>query len=364
MIAVDAMGGDYAPRAVVEGAVRAAKEFNIPVVLVGDKRLIEEELGKHEVENLPVSVRHASQAVAMDESPSYALRRKKDSSIRVAIQMVKSGEADAAFTAGNTGAALTVATVVLRPLKGIVRPAIAAIFPTPGGWSIVVDVGANVDCKAIHLFQFGIMGSVYAKYMLGKMKPRVGLLSIGEEEGKGNEIILEAFQMFKRSSIQFIGNVEGREVFTGQADVVVCDGFAGNVALKISEGLVDYYETVLKDLFSGITGKIAAGLLHSQIQHLKSKTDYVAVGGAPLLGINGTCIIGHGSSGAESVMNGIKQAQRFITYNINTHIQDDIELNQDIQQSAQAKGRFWQSIKESLHRKGIQEDEESEEKKD
>lgn len=362
MIAVDAMGGDYAPMAVVEGAVKAAKEFHVPVVLVGDKRLVEEELGRHEVEGLPVSVRHASQVVAMDESPSQALRRKKDSSIRVAMQMVKSGEADAVFSSGNTGAALAVATVILRPLKGIVRPAIAAIFPTPGGWSIVLDVGANIECKAVHLFQFGIMGSVYAKYMLGKMKPRVGLLSIGEEEGKGREIAVEAFHMFKRSSIKFIGNVEGREVFTGEADVVVCDGFAGNVALKISEGLVDYYETVLKNLFSGLTGKIAAGLLHSQIKQLKSKTDYVAVGGAPLLGVNGTCIIGHGSSEAEAVKNGINQAQRFVTHNINTHIQDDIELNQDIQQSAQAKGRFWQSIKESLHRKGGQENEESDDK--
>lgn len=364
MIAVDAMGGDYAPRAAVDGAVLAAKEFGIPVALVGDKKLIEEELARHEVDDLPVSLLHASQVVEMGESASHALRRKKDSSIRVAIQMVKDGTADAVFTAGNTGAALAAATVVLRPLKGIVRPAIAAIFPTPEGWSIVLDVGANIECKSVHLFQFGIMGAVYAKYMLGKMKPRVGLLSIGEEEGKGNEMMLEAFKMLKRSSINFIGNVEGREVFTGEADVIVCDGFAGNVALKIAEGLVDYYETVLKNLFSGVTGKIAAGLLKSQIQRLKNKTDYVAIGGAPLLGVNGTCIIGHGSSGAEAMKNGIRQSQRFVTHNINTHIQDDIELNQDIQDSAQGKGRFWQSIKESLHRKGTPESEESDEDKD
>lgn len=351
------MGGDYAPKATVEGAVSAAEEFGIPVALVGDKRLIEEELSRHKVEGLPVSVVHASQVVAMDESASHALRRKKDSSIRVAMQLVKSGDAKAVFTAGNTGAALAVATVVLRPLKGILRPAIAAIFPTPQGRSILLDVGANIECKAVQLFQFGIMGSVYAKYMLGKMKPRVGLLSIGAEEGKGSEIILEAFQMFKRSSIQFIGNVEGREVFTGEADVVVCDGFAGNVALKISEGLVDYYETVLKSLFGGLKGKVAAALIKSEIQVVKGKTDYVAIGGAPLLGVNGTCIIGHGSSGPEAVKNGIKQAHRFITNNINTHIQDDIELNQDIHESAQARGRFWQSIKESWHRKGGQEDE-------
>ncbi len=335
----------------------AAREFGIPVVLVGDKQLVEEELARHQVGDLPVTIRHASQVVAMDELPSQALRRKKDSSVRVAMQMVKSGEAQALFTAGNTGATLAVATVVLRPLKGILRPAIAAIFPTFSGRSVLLDVGANIECKSIQLFQFGIMGSVYAKYMLGTMKPRVGLLSIGEEEGKGNEIVLEAFQMLKRSSIQFIGNVEGREVFTGEADVIVCDGFAGNVALKISEGLVDYYEVVLNNLFSGVTGKVAAALLRHRIRRWMSKTDYVEVGGAPLLGVNGTCIIGHGSSGPQAVKNGINQAQRFITYNINTHIQDDIELNQDIQQSAQAKGRFWQSIKESLHRKGSHEDE-------
>jgi glycerol-3-phosphate acyltransferase PlsX len=279
--------------------------------------------------------------------------------------MVKSGNADAVFTSGNTGAALAVATVVLRPLKGIIRPAIAAIFPTPAGRSILLDVGANIEVKAVQLFQFGIMGAVYAKYMLGTMKPRVGLLSIGEEEGKGSEIILEAFQMFKRSSIRFIGNVEGREVFTGEADVVVCDGFAGNVALKISEGLVDYYETVLKSLFGGgLKGKLAAVLLKSEVQKVKNKTDYVAIGGAPLLGVNGTCIIGHGSSGAEAVKNGIRQAHLFVTNNINTHIQDDIELNQDIQESALSRGRFWQSIKESWHRKGGQEDEATDDKQD
>lgn len=361
MIAVDAMGGDHAPQAIVEGAVKAAKEFRIPVTLVGDKNLIERELGKYDAADLPVSIRHASQVVAMDESPSYALRRKKDSSVRVAIQMVKSGEADAVFTAGNTGATLAAGTVVLRPLKGIIRPAIAAIFPTPAGRSIVLDVGANVECKAIQLFQFGIMGAVYAKYMLGTIKPRVGLLSIGEEEGKGNEISLEAFQMFKRSSIHFVGNVEGREVFTGEADVIVCDGFAGNVALKISEGLVDYYETVFEKLFrSGLAGKLAALLLKPELLKMKSKTDYVAIGGAPLLGVNGTIIIGHGSSKHEAVKNGINQAQRFVTHNINRHIQDDVELNQDIQQSALSKGRFWQSIKETLHRKGGQDDDESE----
>ncbi|MFQ5893095.1 MAG: phosphate acyltransferase PlsX [Nitrospinota bacterium] len=353
MIAVDAMGGDYAPQTIVEGAVLAAGEFQIPVMLVGDKKVLEEELAKHETADLPVHLQHASQVVAMDEAPSQALRRKKDSSIRVAMQLVKNGEADAVFTAGHTGAALAAATLILRPLKGVLRPALAAVFPSLKGHCIVLDVGANVDCKAIQLFQFGIMGAVYAKYILGTMKPRVGLLSIGEEEGKGNETILEAFQMFKRSSLHFIGNVGGKDVFSGQADVIVCDGFAGNAALKFCEGLVDYYDALLGNLFgTPLRGGLATVLLKADLQRLKDKTDYTAMGGAALLGANGTCIIGHGSSSPRAVKSAICQAQRLVTQHINTHIQDDIELNQDIQESAQAKGRLWQSIKESFQRKG------------
>jgi glycerol-3-phosphate acyltransferase PlsX len=355
MIAVDAMGGDNAPRTIVEGSVLAAREFRIPLVLVGDKRLLEEELARHEVSDLPITIRHASQVVAMDEPPSQTLRRKKDSSIRVAMQLVKSGEAHALFTAGNTGAAVAAATVLLRPLKGILRPAIAAVFPTLSGRSILIDVGANVDCKAVQLFQFGIMGSVYAKYILGTMKPKVGLLSIGEEEGKGNEAILEAYQMFKRSSLHFIGNVEGREVFTGKADVIVCDGFAGNVALKICEGLVEFYETGLRSLFTDrLRGRLAAAFVRGDLRRLRKNTDYAEVGGAPLLGINGICIIGHGSSTPKAVKNAIHLAQRFVDHHVNTHIQDDIELNQDIQERVPARGRIWQTIKGSFHRRGGQ----------
>jgi glycerol-3-phosphate acyltransferase PlsX len=360
MIAVDAMGGDNAPRTIVEGAVEAAREFQIPLVLVGDKKLLEEELAGHDTAGLPIHVQHASQVVAMDEAPSKALRRKKDSSIRVAIQMVKNGEADAVFTAGHTGAAIAAATLILRPLKGILRPAIAALFPSLAGRSIVLDVGANIDCKSVQLFQFGIMGAVYAKYILGTVKPRVGLLSIGEEEGKGSETILEAYEMFKRSSLHFIGNVEGTEVFSGRADVIVCDGFAGNAALKFCEGLVDYYDTRLGELFtSGLTGRMASMLLKSEVNQIKEMTDYASLGGAPLLGVNGICIIGHGSSSPRAVKNAIHQAQRFVTHNINTHIQDDIELNQEIQESAKAKGRIWRSIRGSFQRKGGQEEEPS-----
>ncbi len=358
MIAVDAMGGDDAPQTIVEGAVMAAREFHIPVVLVGDKKLLEDELAKHETAGLAIHLQHASQVVAMDEAPTKAMRRKKDSSIRVAIQMVKNGEADAVFTAGHTGATLAAARLILRPLKGIHRPAIAALFPSLAGRSIVLDVGANIDCKSIQLFQFGIMGAVYAKYILGTMKPRVGLLSIGEEEGKGNETTLEAYQMFKQSSLHFIGNVEGTEVFSGRADVIVCDGFAGNAALKFCEGLVGYYDAKLGALFSsGLTGRLASVLLKSEVDQIKEMTDYASLGGAPLLGINGICIIGHGSSSSRAVKNAIHQAQRFVTHNINTHIHDDIELNQEIQESAKARGRIWRSIKGSFQRKGGEEKE-------
>jgi glycerol-3-phosphate acyltransferase PlsX len=337
MIAIDAMGGDHAPRTIVEGAVLAAREFRIPVILVGDKGILEEELAHHETADLPVHIQHASQVVAMDEAPSKALRRKKDSSIRVAIQMVKNGEADAVFTAGHTGAALAAATLILRPLKGIFRPAIAALFPSLSGHSIVLDVGANVECKAIQLFQFGIMGAVYAKYILGNVKPRVGLLSIGEEEGKGNETLLEAYEMLKHSSLHFIGNVDGKGVFSGQADVIVCDGFAGNVGLKFSEGLAEYYQSKLEELFSSrIAGRLASALLKSDLELLMGTTDYAS---------------------PRAVKNAIYQARRFVTHNINTHIQDDIELNQEIQEDAKVKGRIWRSIRESFQRKGSHEDE-------
>jgi len=358
MIAIDAMGGDNAPRTIVEGAVLAARDFRIPVILVGDKGILEEELAQHETADLPVHIQHASQVVAMDEAPSKALRRKKDSSIRVAIQMVKNGEADAVFTAGNTGAALAAATLILRPLKGIFRPAIAALFPSLHGRSIVLDVGANVECKAIQLFQFGIMGAVYAKYILGNIKPKVGLLTIGEEEGKGNETILEAYEMLKRSSLHFIGNVDGKGVFSGQADVIVCDGFAGNVGLKFSEGLADHYQSKLEELFSSrIAGRLASVLLKSDLELLMGTTDYASLGGAPLLGTNGTCIIGHGASSPRAVKNAIYQARRFVIHNISTRIQDDIELNQEIQEGAHVKGRIWRSIRESFQRKGSHEDE-------
>ncbi|HEY5599250.1 MAG TPA: phosphate acyltransferase PlsX, partial [Candidatus Manganitrophaceae bacterium] len=231
-IALDAMGGDHAPGAVVEGAVIAAREFGVEIILVGDEKEVQKELSKHAARDLPLSVVHAPQKVEMDESPSSVVRKKRDSSIWIATELVKKSEAAAVISAGNTGASMATALFILGPLAGVERPAIATTLPTLTGASVMIDVGANVDCKPLHLFQFAIMGSIYAREILGVPRPKVGLLSIGEEDTKGNELTKEAFKMLKGSSLGFIGNVEGRDVYTGAADVIVCDGFIGNVALK------------------------------------------------------------------------------------------------------------------------------------
>ncbi len=239
-VALDAMGGDSGPEVNVEGAVAAAREFGSSVILVGAETEIQRHLSRHDAGGLSLAIRHAPEAVEMGESPLVALRRKKQSSIRIGLDLVKRGEAQAFVSAGNTGAVMTTALVVLGPLPGVERPAIAAVVPTLTGQAVLLDVGANVDCKARHLVQFALMGNVYARDVLGLTRPRVGLLSIGEEESKGNELTREAFKELEdEPSLNFIGNLEGRDVFSGTADVIVCDGFIGNVALKISEGLVD-----------------------------------------------------------------------------------------------------------------------------
>src|SRR5947209_7528407 len=234
-IAVDAMGGDFGPAVVVEGAVAASHEFDLASVLVGDKAAIEREIVRLRAQDLPLSVRHASQVVGMAESPSQALRRKRDSSLRVAAELVKGGTASAFISAGNTGAAMAIAMFVIGVLPGVDRPAIAAVLPNLRKFPILLDAGANVDPKAEHLLQFAVMGHVYARDILGLDSPRVGLLSVGEEEGKGNELTKETYEQLRESSLNFVGNVEGRDIYNGRCDVVVTDGFTGNVALKISE---------------------------------------------------------------------------------------------------------------------------------
>jgi len=344
-IVVDAMGGDHAPEAAVEGAVMAAREYETEIILTGLSDQIHAVLDRLDPDhNLPILVVHAEEVVEMHDSPGKVLRSKRKSSMKIGLDLVKDGTASAFLSAGNTGAVLAYSTVILRPINGVDRPAIAIQLPTLKGNAILLDAGANVDCKTSQLFQFGIMGHVFAEYILGKTNPRVGLLSIGEEDGKGNEIVKEAFQMLKASHINFTGNIEGKEVYRGNADVIVCDGFTGNVALKISESLAEMIGTNLKRMFkSNWLSKLGYLLLKPQLDEFKKKVDYSETGGAPLLGVNGVVIIAHGSSSPKAIKNAINRARELSEKNINEHIREGIESNlMDVEAS---KGTIWKQIK-------------------
>ena len=325
-IALDAMGGDDAPAAIVEGAVEAARELGVEIILVGDEKEIKKELSRHSTDRLPLSIVHASQRVEMDESPSSVVRKKRDSSIWVATELVKKSEAVAVISAGNTGASMATALFILGPIPGVERPAIATPLPTLKGTSIMIDVGANVDCKPLHLFQFAIMGHIYAKEILGIAQPKVGLLSIGEEDTKGNELTKEVFKMLKASALHFIGNVEGRDVYAGEADVIVCDGFIGNVALKISEGLSDAMIQFLKrEIMGSALGKLGYFLLKPSFGRFRKKVDYAEYGGAPLLGVDGISIICHGRSSGLAIKNAIRVAKESYNRGVNRHIKEQIK---------------------------------------
>jgi phosphate acyltransferase len=320
-IAVDAMGGDLGPPVTVEGAVGAAREHGLEVILVGDKASIERELARCGAGNLPIAVRHASQVVEMHEPPSQALRRKRDSSVRVAAELVRDGEASAFVSAGNTGAAMAIAMFTLGVLPGVDRPAIAVVLPNLKGRTILLDVGANVDPKPRHLVQYAVMGQVYARDILGIERPRVGLLSVGEEEGKGNELTREVFKTLEGAPLNFVGNVEGRDIYNGSVDVVVTDGFTGNVALKISESLADMIlHLIREELTRGAMAKLGALLVRPAFRRFWKRVDYNELGGAPLLGINGACIISHGASPARAVKNAIRVAAEWVRTDVNGHI--------------------------------------------
>ncbi|HEV8663254.1 MAG TPA: phosphate acyltransferase PlsX [Candidatus Methylomirabilis sp.] len=325
-IALDAMGGDGGPAVNVEGAIAAARELGLGVILVGVQEEVRRHLDRHELSGLPIRIRHASEVVEMEESPSTALRKKKDSSIRVAVDLVRNGDADAVVSAGNTGAVMAIALVVLGPLPGVERPAIAALLPTLAGHAILLDVGANVDCKPRHLVQFAIMGNVYARQALGKARPRVGLLSIGEEETKGNELTKEAFRALEEEpSIEFIGNVEGVDVFKGHADVVVCDGFTGNVALKIGESVAETIMALIRDeVAADLRSRAGALLLKPAFRRLRQRLDYSEVGGAPLLGVNGITIISHGRSSGKAIRNALRVAGECVKSHVLDNIRDGI----------------------------------------
>jgi phosphate acyltransferase len=331
-IAVDAMGGDNAPHAVVAGAVHAAREFGVGIILVGIEQMVQTELKKHPfAKSLPIEVRNATQVVDMLDSPATVFRRKKDSSIRVANDLVKSGEAVAVISAGHTGAAMATSLFVLGPLEGVERPAIGVFMPTVKGRCIVLDMGANVDCKPNHLLQFAIMGEVFAKHLLKNPNPRVGLLSIGEEETKGNELTKEAFKLLTETSLNFIGNVEGRDVMMGKVDVIVCDGFIGNVVLKLSEAVAEAIGVILKEnIGDNLIRKLGYFMMKPAFRALKRKMDYAEYGGAPLLGVNGISIISHGRSSDRAIKNAIRVAMELAKGEVNRHIHEDIERNMDL----------------------------------
>jgi glycerol-3-phosphate acyltransferase PlsX len=325
-IAVDAMGGDYAPKSEVEGAILAASELNINVVLVGMKDAVRKELDLHpEAANLPIRIQHASEVITMEES-AKAIRTKKDSSLRVAARLLHAGEVHGVVSAGNTGAAMATAKMVQGMVRGVDRPALAGAFPTVKGSPVVViDVGANVDSSAEMLAQFAVMGEIYSRIIFHNASPRVGLLSIGEEEHKGNELTRAVTPLLKALPLNFIGNVEGRDIYSGIADVVVCDGFIGNVALKVSEGLVEMIRTMLKEaLTETVTRKIGAALARNAFLDFRKRVDYSEYGGAPLLGVKGVNIVCHGRSNPNAIKNAIRVAAEFAEGGINEKIEEEL----------------------------------------
>jgi glycerol-3-phosphate acyltransferase PlsX len=326
-IALDAMGGDYAPAVNIEGAVETVNESeDIDIILVGDETSIGKELEHKRYSRDRIFIRHASQVVGMHESTSPAIRKKRDSSIRKGLELVRDGEADAFVSAGHSGAVMGTALLLLGTAPGIDRPAIAAIMPTLKAPFVIIDAGANLHCKPENLYQFGLMGSTYCRVILGRPEPRVAILSIGEEDSKGNELTKETFKLLKEIDINFIGNIEGKDIFTGNADVIVCDGFTGNIVLKTSEGLADAIIKMLKrEIIDISTGRIGYLLMKPALRNFKKKTDYDEYGGAPLLGINGTCIISHGRSTAKAIRNAIKVAADFAQKKVYRTISSDIE---------------------------------------
>lgn len=331
-IAVDAMGGDHAPVVVIEGAIQAIKEKDLSIILVGPEALLNEEIERLGAKRNQIIIQNATEVVGMDESPSDALKKKKDSSIRVAFEMVRQGKADAAISAGNSGATLATAGYVLGRLRLVERPAIASILPTLKKPTVMIDAGANVDCRPHHLFQFGIMGAVLSQDILGMHKPRVGLLSIGEEGNKGNQVVKKAHELFSRSSLNFIGNIEGREVFKGDVDVIVCDGFVGNVSLKLSEGLAEAVALMLKtEIEKSLWARVGYLLSRNAFRRFKRKVDYAEYGGAPLLGINGIGIIAHGRSCSRAIKNAILVAAEFASKKLNEHLLSSLKNNEDLE---------------------------------
>src|SRR5678815_3760286 len=324
-IAVDAMGSDRAPGVEVDGAVQAASQLGVPIVLVGQESVVRPLLEKHDVTGLPIEIVHASEVVTMEDSASTAVRRKKDSSIRVAENLMRDGKVSGVVSAGNTGAVMATAKFIVGTLPVVDRPALSTVLPTQKGKPcILLDVGANVDCKPLHLEQFAIMGDIYSRAIFGIRRPRVGLLSIGEEDSKGNELTKESFKSLRQAPINFIGNVEGRDIFKGDVDVIVCDGFTGNVALKLSEGLFETFIAMLgQELHRTLSAKVGYILAERAFRAFGKRLDYSEFGGAPLLGIKGISIVCHGRSNANAIKNAVRVASEFCKHNVNDVIEKE-----------------------------------------
>lgn len=325
-IIVDAMGGDYAPDTIIEGAIAAVKECKIEVILVGDEPRIRAILNKRRYDTDNISVYPAQEVIEMSESAAISVRRKRNSSIVVGLNLIKEGKGEAFFSAGNTGAVVCAATLSLGLLPGIERAGIAIIAPSLKGISLIIDVGANIDPKPIQLLQYGIMADAYLRYILGNPNPKVGLLNIGEEQSKGTEFLKEAYELLERSSLNFIGNIEGKDIFHGKSDIVICDGFVGNIALKVSESLAEAMQEFLKrHLRSNLLGILGMVLLRTSFLGFKRQMDYSEYGGAPLLGINGVVIIGHGRSNANAIKNAIRVAKEEVERKFNEKILEAIK---------------------------------------
>ena len=305
-IALDAMGGDFAPGEIIRGAVAASLEFPIEIILVGDERRIEKELLRFRKKG-NLSIHNASEIIGNNESPVSAVKQKKDSSVNVAVALVKEKKADAVVSAGNTGALMASALFGLGRIAGVERPAIAAIFPTPAGPILLLDMGANVDCKPKHLKQFAEMGAQYAEHVMHIKDPRVGLLNIGEEKEKGNELVVESWPLLKEAKINFVGNTEAKEILSGKVDVIICDGFVGNLILKFGESISDFVISLLKkELAKNLLTKFAAFLLMPALGNIRKSIDYDEAGGAPMLGINGVVFKAHGRARAKAIKNAIR----------------------------------------------------------
>jgi phosphate acyltransferase len=324
-IAVDAMGGDFAPRAIVRGAHRAARKDRTPILLVGDRDILRRELKRLPGSRNRIEIVHADEVVGMDEPAITPIRRKRHSSIRVCCELVRDGRAQAVVSAGNTGATMIAAKMVIGTVRGVDRPALAAVFPTRTGRTVLLDVGANIDTKPAHLRQFAVMGHFFAQEILGTPSPRVGLLSIGQEEGKGSDLTREVFRVMKTTGLNFVGNVEGLDVFSGNVDVVVCDGFVGNVLLKGAESLASLLGSMMREeLTRSWRTRLGYLLARPAFDRFRRRTDYREYGAAPLLGVRGGCFIGHGRSNPRAIRSSILRAVEFVSADLHTKIRDKV----------------------------------------